>query len=117
MDYALLQKRNDRQAAAKDKSAGFGEKQKNLHQHMVGAGCRPGLMKPSFEKPDCQTQTAAQSMRKPRFHPGHARTRRTHARENKKFRQFGLSPQRHGGERTKIPQRSGSRLLVLRASL
>ena len=56
LHHALLQKRNDCQAAAEHKSAGLREKYQDLGEYVLAIRRGSGLPDPSFEQPDGRSQ-------------------------------------------------------------
>ena len=116
LDDALVEERHDRQAAAEDERAGLGEEEQDLQQDVLPRR-RP--------LPDhaAISQATARS-RRPARSPARAASPARPARSapaappEEQLRQLGLETRPWRCARTaKMPQSSGSRLFVERASL
>ena len=79
LDYALLQKWNDRESTAKHKGAGFRKKYQDLSEYILGIVPRFRFVEPRLQttRSPSPTRRRPSPISNPDFHPGHARTSKT----------------------------------------
>ena len=95
LDDALLQERNDREAAAENERAGFREEHHDLPEHVLLAESHAD--EPSFDEPDPDHHTESSEGGHQRLTPSRAGAREQddHSREDEELGELGLGHDRH----------------------